>query len=363
MADLLAAHWVDVPTVDPRYWTEPPESARRLLADPGLVRMFGVCDQSSGEPGYASRPVDYLQVRNALDWSLPLAWRVPSSRGITPMISRRRHNFSHLTEKGTWRYDLEGNSHIVASYRLKGLAAQPAGHAFIHANPGVLPRARLAGRPVYVDNEAQAAEALARLRAKLRDALVVEDPTRPLPADVSVSGTARIALDLPEHVVVETDSPTPAYLVLSDTFDPGWTATVDDQPVPIRPAYLAFRAVFVPEGKHQVVFRYRPAGFGLGLLLTCSGTLVALCSWFLPRSKVPLREEHTALNWPARWRTWWFAALAAIVIVSIPIPVPAYGPEGQPIPGPEGRRGRWAKSLHPFTWGSGIEAMRERVRF
>ena len=29
MADLLSAHWVDVPTVDPRYWTEPPESARR----------------------------------------------------------------------------------------------------------------------------------------------------------------------------------------------------------------------------------------------------------------------------------------------------------------------------------------------
>ena len=34
MADLLSAHWVDVPTVDPRYWTEPPESARRLKSNP-----------------------------------------------------------------------------------------------------------------------------------------------------------------------------------------------------------------------------------------------------------------------------------------------------------------------------------------
>ncbi len=79
--------------------------------------------------------------------------------------------------------------------------------------------------------------------------------------DATVSGTARIVEDLPERVVVETDAATPAYLVLSDTFDPGWSATVDGQPAPIRPAYVAFRAVYLPQGKHTVVFTYRPAGF------------------------------------------------------------------------------------------------------
>ncbi len=139
--------------------------------------------------------------------------------------------------------------------------------AFVHRNPDVLPRARLAGRPVYAEDRLSAIADLKRLssESKLRDHLIVEDPSHPLPADATVSGTARIVEDLPERVVIEADAATPAYLVLSDTFDPGWSATVDGQPAPIWPAYLAFRAVYLPQGKHTVVFIYRPAGFVLGL--------------------------------------------------------------------------------------------------
>jgi Bacterial membrane protein YfhO len=360
IVDLLAAHWFDVPTFDPRYWTDPPETVSWLRADPSLIRIFGVCDLHSGEPGYASQTVDYLPVRDALDWSLPLVWHVPSARGNTPMISRRLHNFTRFTEKGAWRHDIEGASHILIGYRLKGRDAIPVGRAFIHRNPTVLPRARLAGHPVYVDNEEESALALTRLGPKLRDELVVEDPTHPLPPDATVSGTAQIIRDLPEHVVVDTEAAMPAYLVLADTFDPGWSATVDGQPAPIRPAYLAFRAVYLPAGKHEVVFRYRPAGFALGLALSGCGALLALGFWLLPRSSRPPDHEHVALHWPVRWRTWFFAALALIVVASIPIRVPAYDPRGDLLIGPGGRplrASRWQNSLHSFTWGSGIEAM------
>ena len=97
MADLLGSHWYDVATVDPRYWTEPPETVRRIKADPGFIRVVGVADKSSGEPGYASEEINFLGVRDPLDWSLPLAWHLPTSRGNTPMYSRRLFDFGDPT--------------------------------------------------------------------------------------------------------------------------------------------------------------------------------------------------------------------------------------------------------------------------
>jgi hypothetical protein len=462
IGDLLSAHWVDVPTLDPRYWTDAPESARRLKADPSLIRVFGVGDKHSGEPGYAServdgcdlrlmssvndvsgiptagkrliivavvnhvlhlrifdgdgrmvvdtdanrltesaRPiedlrkqleslwppheltesekvqviaavtsivgytlVDFLGVRDPLDWSLPSVWHVPASKGNTPMISRRLDLFSHATEKFPWRHDLESTSHIVTGKKARGRIipglGDPAGTAFIYRNAGALPRARLVGRPVYAEDQDQAVLALIRLGARLRHRVVVEDPTYPLPGDAAVSGTVRIVEDLPERVVVEAEAESPAYLVLADTFDPGWSAAVDGRPAPIRPAYVAFRAVYLPQGKHIVVFTYCPAGFRPGLVLTGCGIMLALVLWVWPRRAVTPIPDHVVLDWPSWWRTAWFVTLAGIVLISFPIPTFVVGPDGRPVERRVNRpmlQSRWKGSFHRFTWGSGLEAM------
>jgi hypothetical protein len=63
MTDLLSAHWVDVPTIGAGYWTQPPASAERLKSNPNTIRVFGIADKASGEPGYASEKVDFMAVR------------------------------------------------------------------------------------------------------------------------------------------------------------------------------------------------------------------------------------------------------------------------------------------------------------
>ena len=177
------------------------------------------------------------------------------------MIARRLLDYFDHVKIGTGRLDIEGVSHVVTGrlQRNAFLPSDPVGSAFVHRNRSVLPRARLVGRPVYVDDAADGVKALKRLGPENRTRLIVEDPTRPLAAAAEVSGTARIVTDLPERVVVETGSSDPAYLVLADTFDPGWSATVDGSPAPIRPAYVAFggcpdtgrthRRVHLPPGR------------------------------------------------------------------------------------------------------------------
>jgi hypothetical protein len=355
IADLMGSHIADVPTVDPRFWTSPPLSAERLKADPSFTRVFGFAEKHAGEPGYASEPVDFFQVRDTLDWSLPPVWQLSSANGNTPMKSSRVVEYSDHVLPGRGRFDLESVTHIVtgrkhrAQFSHLNTPIEEAGSAIIVHNTKALPRARLAGKPVYALNESDAVAVVNRLTQEngLLDHVVVEDPTRPLATSASASGTARIVTDRPERVVVEVKADGPAYLVLADTFDPGWSATLDGQPAPIRPAYIAFRAVYAPRGEHIIIFTYIPAGFQLGLAVSICGALLCLLCCFLPASQVRLASDHVLLDWPPRWRLWFMAGLAAIVLISA-----VAFKDGHPV-----IQSRWRDSFHPFTWGAGIDAM------
>lgn len=66
-------------------------------------------------------------------------------------------------------------------------------------------------------------------------------------------------------------------LFVSDSYYPGWKAFVDDRETRIYRANYNFRAVFVPAGKHKVVFKYRPESFKIGLYLS-GGALLLIFS-------------------------------------------------------------------------------------
>ncbi len=358
LVDLLAAHWYDVVTESPRYWTEPPVTARLLREDPSFVRVVGVADKASGEPGYVSEPVDFLSVRDSLGWSLPLVWHLPSSTGNTPMYSRRLHDFGDplgRLHSFPWRFELEGDTHILNGKGVPGATGKEVGSALLQRNPRALPRARIVGRPVYVPDERQAIAMLVSLgrQNQLRDRVVVEDPSYPLQPTALASGTARIVQDLPERVVVEADLQTPGYLVLADTFDPGWSASDNGRPAPIRPAYAAFRAVYLPVGHHTVIFTYRPAGFVLGLGLSAIGITLGLWLSVLPRRLFALSPDHAPLDWPSWWRRAGLLALVSIVLASLVSIGPGFKIALQD---------RWKKSVHTFTWGAGEAARKENRR-
>jgi len=62
-----------------------------------------------------------------------------------------------------------------------------------------------------------------------------------------------------------------AWVMLKESYHPHWTATVDGRPVPVQMVAPSFVAVPVPEGDHDVAFRYRstrsyPALFAFGAL-------------------------------------------------------------------------------------------------
>jgi hypothetical protein len=105
-----------------------------------------------------------------------------------------------------------------------------------------------------------------------------------LESDVPSSSTADsegaerravIRVHEPNRVVVEVESGPTGWLVLTDLWYPGWTCRVDDNPVSIERADYLFRAVAVPEGRHEVVFTFEPQSYLWGKRISL-GTLAAV---------------------------------------------------------------------------------------
>jgi hypothetical protein len=81
----------------------------------------------------------------------------------------------------------------------------------------------------------------------------------------------------PGRVIIDVVAPLGGWVMLSDTWYPGWTALVDGAPANSYPADGVFRAVWAPPGTSTVEWVYRPDSFRLGLVVTAlSGVVLAV---------------------------------------------------------------------------------------
>lgn len=175
--------------------------------------------------------------------------------------------------------------------RFEEAVRQP--RAVLFENKRALPRARMVYRAVTLPPDpARAAQELARDPARWRDQVLLELPDAPADAAVSPGGRsasasspARIVSERDDALTVEAVARQPGWLVLADTFYPGWVAEVDGAPAPIVPAYVAFRAVAVPAGAHRVTFRYEPASVRGGAAGSLAGLALALALLAWPRRR------------------------------------------------------------------------------
>jgi hypothetical protein len=87
----------------------------------------------------------------------------------------------------------------------------------------------------------------------------------------------------PDDITLEADAPENGYVVLADTFYPGWSADVDGRPAAIYRANLSIRAIPVGAGHHRIRLRYAPPGWRAGFAISL-GSIALLLLWLAARS-------------------------------------------------------------------------------
>ncbi|HEX7587960.1 MAG TPA: YfhO family protein, partial [Anaerolineae bacterium] len=169
-------------------------------------------------------------------------------------------------------------------------------------NLDVLPRAFVVHTAEIVDDDT----AFGRLKnqdLRAGQAVLLSSETMPPPralqespnSSASVDGaTGRDLVQVTKYesqrVELAVTTERAGYLVLADSWYPGWNAWVDGQPTPIARADFLFRAVLLEPGQHTVVFDYQPLSFRLGALVSALCLLAAgFVSIILYRSMVNIQ--------------------------------------------------------------------------
>ncbi len=152
----------------------------------------------------------------------------------------------------------------------------------VYANSRAVPRVFVVDRQVVVSDADSAFRATTSPAFRARRVAVSEDSipgvreSPDLAGQATYAGGAQLTSYGDERVVVRAAARRPSILVLTDTYYPGWKATVDGKSVPVHRIDYLLRGIRLAPGSHRVEFRYQPASWRVGRIVSALALVVVL---------------------------------------------------------------------------------------
>lgn len=319
-------------TVPANRFIEPPSSAAFLKSHLGSQRFYTLGSYYLANNVYFSQrgwrdyPENYLDVRAGLMPNTSILWDLRGADLYSGLTLERPGSYLNALEK-SFAIDFPKNEvtpsaqtkrlfsfgaikYLVTplnlvgdqDFKLVNLALAVRDWVIrIYEYQNSLPRAYFTSRVKVVDSQVGAEtelfykgqeDSLTTILEKVPNMMVPDQkPSKDKPE-------VDIIVDEDQKVVVKVIAPQPGYLVLSDTYYPGWRAYLEDKTeVRIVRANYNFRAVPLLAGDHTVTFIYQPESFlrGLRISLASLGIIFGLLVyWQLGRPWSP----HQKLDKP-----------------------------------------------------------------
>ncbi len=234
----------------------------------------------------------YLFTQDPADWPAMLLGRavlfeVPDAIGVSPIQLPRYWSYIRATNRLPVFY----NASVIQvpspeDVRLLGIRylltheSQPLppgiageevardGGYLLHRLEGSGDRVSVVPAWTVVSDDAAALEAVLEPGFDPADGAVVESDPGIDPVLGAAVGIATYQESGPEDVLIGVEATAPSLVLVRNSWDEGWSATVDGRPAPVLPADAFVQAVPVAAGSHEVRLRYREPSIARGLALS-----------------------------------------------------------------------------------------------
>lgn len=273
-------------TVVPLGFFSKPKSVKFLEKDNSLFRVL-THDVNSWEvawrraKGWRGDLIPYMAQRELLPPDSGLLWRLPSPSIIYEAVGhfsvRRAGELDSFTSQGFFQDKLKpelarllGMENV--KYVLRDNLFEAPGLTLVNQHEGVyiyqnqqfLPRAYFVGQ---AKNFERADDLVAFMMSPDFDPakqVLLENIKDINLAETQGLGTVVIDKYTDRYIMISADIQDSGYLVLSDTYYPGWKAYVDGKETKIYQANYNYRAIKLNPGQRRVEFSYDPTAYKVG---------------------------------------------------------------------------------------------------
>jgi hypothetical protein len=298
-ADLLSLGQAQFYGLDPSYYTFEPMASRIIhQAQAGSTERFRFVRAykfwMSKHPAYAQAASDsekdVFWFKDNLNYNLFLPEGLESYFGYDPaepnrfFRTRSRPPREQIKQMLNVKYFVDGlvngEFKVLPNFSLVG--KDPVRNIAVYQNNGYFPRAFFVDGVVAAQNDEEFLDLLSTADFNL-NVILLRPESGPRPGRLFLP--AEIKRYQNQKIEVTISNPVAGYLVLSDSYFPGWEASVDGKPARILRANYLIRAVALEPGSHEVVFTYRSWSWRIGKTISLISILFFPLLWRFSRPR------------------------------------------------------------------------------
>ncbi|MCX5687867.1 MAG: YfhO family protein [Candidatus Omnitrophica bacterium] len=285
LVDIFTANKNVYQNMDIKEFLKPGSAIEYLQKDKTLFRIFD-------SPATLKQNM-FVPEKDYFEGNLALIERVVSNRGVSfgiydaygygSLYNRRQIEVMDIigrskTPGETNILNLLNVKYIISPKDLKingYKMVKKAAKVNIYENENFLPRAFFSGKAIVIKDESEILKKLKNEDFEPEKEVILEEDIGNVVQGSLPQAQKYISILKyePSYVEIEAETNVPGFLVLSDTWYPGWKVYVDGNLDKIYRADYILRSVYLEQGKHIVKFTYDPFSFKIGMIITL-GTLV-----------------------------------------------------------------------------------------